>query len=259
MAAAQLLTPRPSSPAEGVHFVENFAGNGVITTNNIGRNGWTLTNIGGAGTQSYLTTILANDPPFGGIRDLTRATSDGDGSSIHMLAATARISGALSEKGGGFACRFRYPGISGNVIAANNFYIGLHTTRTATAPTDGISIQSLGGVMTLRVDSADGTDATQAFAGGSTLTSGTTAVLDVPHQLEVHWSGENGQGGPRVVEAYCDGEPVATIAGVDLDDDENFTPSLNHWQNQGGAQSYELDYHWFEYWQHMDWPDAPAV
>jgi len=251
-----LLTPRPASPAEGVHFVENFFGNGVITTNNIGQNDMTLTNIGGAGTQSYLTTIVDDDPPFGGMRDLTRATADGDGSSIHMLAATGVFTNSV--KGGGFACRFNYPDISGNVIAANNFYIGIHTSRTATAPTDGILIESLAGVMSLRVDTADGTDKKVAFSGGSTLTSGTTAVIGVPHQLEVHWSGENGQGGPLTVEAFCDNIPVANLT-TDIDNNEAATVSLNHWQNQGGAQSYELDYHWFEYWQFMDYPTAPAV
>ncbi len=35
---APLLTPRPAGPAEGVHFVENFFGNGLITTNNVGQN-----------------------------------------------------------------------------------------------------------------------------------------------------------------------------------------------------------------------------
>ena len=258
MAAAQLLTPRPSSAAEGVHFVENFVGNGTITTNLIGQNMWTTTAIANAGTLSYLTTILADDPPVGGIRMLTAGTADGDGDAVHMLAANARISGAKSEYGGGFAFRYRYPNIAGNQIAGNDFYIGLHTSVTATVPTDGILIFSDGGVLNLRADTADGSDATAAFAGGSTLTSGTTSVIDVAHQIEVHWTGENGNGGPRYIEAFCDGEPVATLT-TDLDDDENFTPAIVHYQNTGGADTLELDVHWFEYWQYMDWPDAPAV
>jgi len=240
-------------------MVENFIGNGTITTNLIGQNMWTTTAIGNAGTLSYLTTILADDPPIGGIRSLTAATADGDGDAVHMLAATARFSGVNSEKGGGFAFRYRYPGIAGNVIAANDFTIGVHSSVTATAPTDGIYIDSQGGVLTLHVASADHGDVSQAFASGSTLTSGTTSVIDVPHQIEVHWTGENGQGGPLTVNAFCDGEPVATIATAAIDDDENATPAIVHYQDQGGAQSYELDVHWFEYWQFLDYPDAPAV
>ena len=239
-------------------MVEQFIGNGTITTNLIGQNMWTTTAIGNAGTLSYLTTILADDPPIGGMRMLTAATADGDGDAVHMLAANARCSGANSEAGGGFAFRFRYPGITGNVIAANDFYIGVHSGVTATAPTDGIYIESAGGVLTLHAASADHGDVSQAFASGSTLTSGTTAVLDVAHQIEVHWSGENGQGGPKTVEAFCDGEPVASLIAV-IDDDENATPAIVHWQDQGGAQSYELDVHWFEFWQFYDYPTAPAV
>ena len=251
-----LLTPRPTSPAEGLHFVENFVGNGVITTDLIGQNKWTTTAIGNAGTLSYLTTILATDPPAGGMRMLTAGTADGDGDAVHMLAANARF--AASEGGGGFAFRFRYPGISGNVIAANNFYIGVHTSVTATVPTDGITVHSDGGVLTLRADSADHGDLTQAFASGTTLTSGTTAVLDVAHQIEVHWSGENGQGGPRLVEAFCDNVPVGSLYAV-IDDDENATPAIVHWQDAGTAQTFELDVHWFEHWQFLDYPTAPAV
>ncbi|RLC55768.1 MAG: hypothetical protein DRI30_07000 [Chloroflexi bacterium] len=239
-------------------MIEQFIGNGTITTNLIGQNMWTTTAIANAGTLTYLTTILADDPPIGGIRMLTANSADGDGDAVHMLAATARISGAKSTGGGGFAFRFRYPGIGGNQIAGNNFHIGLHSTVTATVPTDGINIFSDAGVLNLRADTADGTDGSQAFAGGSTLTSGTTAVIDVPHQIEVHWTGENGQGGPRNIEAFCDGEPVASLV-TDLDDDENFTPSIVHYQDTGGAATLELDVHWFEYWQFYDYPDAPAV
>jgi len=251
-----LLTPRPTSPTEGVHVVENFVGNGTITTNLIGQNMWTLASLGGAGTITYLTTVVDNDPPVGGIRSLTRDVADGDGSVINLLADTAKF--PTSVGGGGFAFRFNYPDIAGNVIAANNFYIGVHSTATAAAPTDGISIQSLGGVLTLRSDSADHGDTSQALEGVSTLTSGTTAVKGVPHSVEVHWSGENGQGGPLTVEAFVDDEPAGQLLSS-IDNDEAAELSIVHWQNQGGAQSYELDVHYFEYWQFMDYPTAPAV
>ena len=112
---------------------ENFAGNGVITTNNIGQNNWTFTAIETTGAFTYLTEVIP-DRPFGGIRHLTNVGA-GAGDSMHMLALTARVPGTTS--GGGFAFRFVYPSIGGNVIATNSFWVGLHTTRTATAPTDG--------------------------------------------------------------------------------------------------------------------------
>ena len=248
-----LLTPRPTSPAEGLHFVEQFVGNGVITTNLIGQNSWTTTAIANAGTLTYLTTILASDPPGGGIRMLSAGAS-GDGDAVHMLANNARIKGSVG--GGGFAFRFNYPSIAGNIIATNNFYIGLHTTVTATAPTDGILIESAGGVLTLRSDSADHGDLSQAFGGVTTLTSGTTAVLGTPHQVEVHWSGTNGQGGPRLVEAFCDNQPAGSLYSV-MDDDENVRPNIAHWAS--AADTLELDVHYFEWWQFLDYPTAAAV
>jgi len=250
-----LQTARPASPAEGVHFVENFHGNALITTNNVGQNDWAFTAIGTTGTFTYLTTILA-DRPYGGIRHLTNVNANGDGDALHMLAASSLF--PASERGGGFACRFNYPSIAGNQLAGNNFYIGVHTTRTGTAPTDGILVFSDAGVMALRADTADGTDASVAFAAGSTLTSGTTAVIGVPHDLQVQWSGTNSNGGPLDVEAYCDGEPVASLV-TDMDNDEAASPAIVHWQDTGGGETLELDVHYFEYWQFMDYPTAADV
>jgi len=231
---------------------EDFFGNGVITTNNVGRHDWAFTAIGTTGTFTYLTEIVP-DRPFGGIRHLTNVGA-GAGDSLHMLAGTSKIPG--SNRGGGFAFRFVYPSIGGNIIATNSFWIGLHTTRTATAPTDGILIGSAAGVLTLRADSADSADASVAFAAGSTLTSGTTAVLGVAHDIQVQWSGTNSVGGPLDVEAFCDGEPVASLV-TGLDNDEAFTPSINHWCT--GTDTLELDVHYFETWQFMDYPTAATV
>jgi len=255
MAAKTLLTPRPTSPTEGVHFVENFVGNGTITTNLVGQNMWTITASGNGGTHTYLTTVTDADPPFGGIRHVTDGTATNDGNALTMLAATAVFPN--SEYGGGFAFRARVPTLAGNTLTGNSFYTGMHTSVSEAAPTDGISIQSVAGVLTLRADSADGSDATQAFAGGSTLTSGTTMVIDVAHDFEVHWTGENGNGGPRYVEAFCDGEPVAALT-TDIDNDEAATAAWVHYVSAGN-DTLEMDLQYFEYWQFMDWPDAAAV
>jgi len=255
MAQATLLTPRPTSPTEGVHFVENFIGNGTITTNLVGQNMWTITASGNGGTATYGVTVTDYESPFGGLRHLTDGTATNDGNAFTMLAASALF--PASELGGGFAFTARVPTLAGNTLTGNSFYIGMHTSVTEAAPTDGISIQSVAGVLTLRADSADGSDATQAFAAGSTLTSGTTMVIDVPHQFEVHWTGENGNGGPRYVEAFCDGEPVAALT-TDIDNDEAATAAIVHYVSAGN-DTLELDVWNFEYWQFMDYPLAPAV
>ncbi len=247
-----LQTARPTSPTEGVYMREDFFGNGLITTNNVGRNDWAFTAIVTTGTFTYLTEVVP-DRPFGGLRHLTHVDS-GAGDSLHMLALTGKF--PASDRGGGFAFRFIYPSISGNVIATNDFLIGVHTTRTATSPTDGILIKSVAGVMTLRADTADGTDKAVAFAAGSTLTAGTTAVLGVAHDIQVQWSGTNSNGGPLDVEAYCDGEPVASLV-TNMDNDEAATPSINHFCT--GTDTLELDIHYYEYWQFMDYPTAAVV
>ena len=133
---------------------EDFFGNGLVTTNNVGRNDWAFTAIETTGAFTYLTEVVP-DRPFGGIRHLTNVGA-GAGDSLHMLALTAKA--PASTRGGGFAFRFVIPAIGGNIVATNSFLIGLHTTRTATAPTDGILVGSAEGVLTLRVDSADGAD-----------------------------------------------------------------------------------------------------
>ncbi|KKL07653.1 hypothetical protein LCGC14_2583870, partial [marine sediment metagenome] len=139
-----------------------------------------------------------------------------------------------------------------------DFRIGIHSTVTATAPTDGISIQSISGVLTLRSDSADHGDTSQALEGVGTLTSGTTLVKGVPHSIEVNWTGENGQGGPLIVEAFVDDEPAGQLKS-NIDNDENAEASIVCWGSAGGAVTLEADVHYFEYWQFMDYPTAPAV
>ncbi len=250
-----LLTARPTSPTEGIHIVEDFAGNGTITTNLVGKHGWTITALGNGGTHTYLTTILDNDPPFGGFRHVTDVTATGDGNALTLLAATLKF--PTSVGGGGFAFRFNLPDIASNIIAGNEFYVGVHTSVSVTAPTDGISIQNLSGVLTLRSDSADHGDTSQALAGVGTLTSGTTAVKGVPHSCEVHWSGENGQGGPRIVEAFVDDEPAGSLL-CNIDNDEAATLAIVQW-NSGAGNTLESDIHFFEYWQFMNYPTAPAV
>ncbi len=250
-----LLTARPTSPTEGIHFVENFIGNGTITTNLVGQNMWTITAAANGGTHTYLTTITDTDPGFGGIRHVTDGTAQNDGNALTMLALTGKFK--ASVRGGGFAFRAKVPTLSGNTLTGNSFYIGMHTSVSSTAPTDGICIQSVAGVLTLRSDSADHGDTSQDFAAGATLTSGTTMVIDVAHNFEVHWTGENGQGGPRIVEAFCDDEPVGSVL-CNIDNDEAVTASWFHYSSATN-NTLEMNLEYFEYWQFQDYPTAPTV
>ena len=245
---------RPLNGIDGLHVVDRFTNNTGVTTGIVGSNDWVMTTIGNASTLSRIIPAATQIP--GGLRFTTAGTADGDGEAL--LSSTDGIVFKASVKGGGFAFAYRYPSIAGNILAGNDFWIGVNSSVTATAPTDGISVFSDAGVLALFVDSADHGDTTQAVAGVTTLTSGTTAVLGTIHYVEVIWTGENGQGGPRLVEMFVDGEPAASCL-CNIDDDESAEMKILHYQNTGGADTLELDVFFYEYWQWYDWPTAAAV
>lgn len=245
---------RPRNGIDGIHIVENFISNDLVADNTVGQQGWELQTIANLGTLALLTGA-ANQRP-GGLRHTTAATADGDG--MALQSNDDGITFKASVKGGGFAFAFRYPNVGGNQLAGNDFWVGVNTSITATAPTDGISVFGDAGVLTLYVDSNDHGDTTAAAAGVTTLTGGTTAVLDVIHYVEVIWTGENGQGGPRFVEMFIDNEPAGS-ALCNIDDDETAELKILHYQNTGGAADLEWDILFYEYWQWYDWPTAPAV
>jgi len=245
-------TVRPRHAGEGIHIVDNFIGNDLVTDNNIGQFKWQLTAIANTGTFAYLDP---SDRP-GGLRHTTDATADGDGDVLQS--DTDGINFPASTGGGGFAFAFRYPDVNSNALAGNNFRIGVDSSVTAAAPTDGISVLGDAGVLTLRSDSADHGDTSQAATSVSTLTSGTTAVLDVVHFVVVQWSGENGQGGPNLVECFVDNEKAASVYSV-IDNDETAELKIAHWQDTGGTADLEFDILFYEYWQFYDLPTAEAV
>lgn len=88
-----------------------------------------------------------------------------------------------------------------------------------------------------------------AVAGVSTLTSGTTMVLDTWHNFKVEWSGENSEGGPAVVRLFIDGELGAEIDNCLIDDDEEFELKIAHWQDTGSTDDLEFDIDYFEFLQ----------
>lgn len=245
---------RPKNGVEGIHIVENFISNDLVTDNNIGQQGWELQTIANASTLAYLADTATSRP--GGLRITTNGTAQGDGAALQSN--DDGITFPASGQGGGFAFLFRYPDISGNILATNNFRIGVHSAIDATEPTDGIWLDSAAGVLSLDCASADHGDTTVNLSDPTTLTSGTTAVLGVWHLAEVWWEGENGQGGPRIAYAAIDGEMAGSVL-CNIDDDETAELKILHWQTAVGGDTLELDIKFYEYWQWYDLPTATAV
>lgn len=229
----------PTSPADGTHIAESFLTNDAVTDAALGQLRWERVTIANASTPSYLTAT-----GHGALRLTTAATADGDGEALRLFTDALVLEG----KGGWFRTRVRYPDITGNQLAGNNFRIGLDDSVTATSPTVGIWIDSDAGVLSLQVDSADGGDKADAASGVSTLTSGTTMVLGTWHDIEVHWEGENALGGPENVRMYVDGELAAEVKSTLIDNDEEVEIKIAHWQDSGGAADLELDIDYFEAW-----------
>ena len=229
----------PQSPRDGTYIKDDFLTNDAVADATIGELRWEIVTIGNASTYSYLTA-----QGHGVVRSTTASTADGDGSCLRSFTDGIVIDG----KPGFFAARVRYPDVTGNALAGNNFRIGLDDSVTATSPTVGIWIDSDAGVLSLQVDSADGTDKAASVAGVSTLTSGTTMVLDTWHDFLVTWEGENSNGGPDTVKLFVDGELAATVKGSDLDNDEEVELKIAHWQDSGSGADLELDVDYFEVW-----------
>ena len=246
--------PRPASAVEGIHRVDNFIANDLVTDNNIGELGWELQTIGNASVISYLDGTAGSRP--GGLKIITDSSADGDGCALQT--DDDGITFIASEQGGGFAFLARIPSADSGQLAGCNFRIGAHSALDATEPTDGIWVDCDAGVISLDAASADHGDTNAAAAGVTTFTSGTTMVLNEWHLFEVRWSGENGQGGPRFVELFVDGEPAASVL-CNIDDDETAELKILHWQDSGGGLAVPFQIAFFEYWQFFDLPIAATV
>ena len=229
---------RPVSPLDGFWLKDDFLSNDSVADAVVGELGWEIVLIANASTYVLVTAVAAGEA---GILRSTTAVTTGDGSNLRLDEDSFVFGGS----GGGFAFKFRYPTITGNALAGNNFRIGLNDSVTVTAPTVGIWIESDAGVLSLEADSADHGDTSVALAGVSTLTSGTTAVIDTWHTARVEWTGANGQGGPRLVEAFIDGEVAGSVLAV-IDDDEEAEPKITHWNDAGDTLDLDLDF--IEFW-----------
>lgn len=226
---------RPVSPVDGWWIKEDFISNDAVTDAAVGELRWEIATIGNASTIALRTAM-----PGGALKDTTNATANGDGE-VYRLFTDGLV---LKGGSGGFAFRAALA----DQIASNNFRIGLDDSVTATAPDCGIWVNCDGGVISLECYSNDHGDAPTAPATGvSTLTNGTTMVVATWHDFRVEWTGTNGQGGPRYIELFVDGERAAA-SFCTLDDDEEVEPKIVHWQDSGGALAVELDIDYYEAW-----------
>lgn len=220
-----------------MYIKDDFVTNEDVADATIGELNWELVTIANASTTALLVTTNATAGRPGVLRDTTAGTADGDGE-VYRLDEDSFV---LDGKPGSFSFAARYPDITGNQLAGNDFRIGLQDSVTATEPTVGIWVFSDAGVISLQADSADHGDTSASAASVSTLTSGTTMVLGTWHDFEVRWSGSNAQGGPKEVILFVDGELAGKITNCAIDNDEEMEFSIVHYQNSGGAATLELD------------------
>lgn len=226
----------PLRPGDGTYLKDDFLSNDAVTDAAVGELAWERETIGNASTLTYVTA-----QPNGVLRFTTASTADGDGEALRSFTDGIVFNGL----NGFFTARVRYPEITGNVIADNNFRIGLDDSVAATSPTVGIWVDSDAGVLSLQVDSANG-DYADTVTGVSTLTSGTTMVLGTWHDFHVEWSEENANGGPKIVRLYVDGELGAEVTTGVIGSDEEVELKIAHWQDSGGTDDLDLDVDWFE-------------
>jgi hypothetical protein len=227
----------PTSAADGTHIKDDFLGNTSVADGALGTVGWEVVVIGNA---SVLTYVASQN---GVLRLTTDDTADADGGMISthpdgiVLAGTNQL----------FRGRFRYPTITGNVLAANNFHFGFGDGTSVADHAVGVWVHSDAGVLSLEGASTNG-DISQAVAGVPTLTSGTTMVIDTWHDLEVQMEGTNANGGPATLKLFVDGELAATIDRFLLGSTETMEFGLKHWQDKGSGDDFELDVDYIEAW-----------
>jgi hypothetical protein len=224
-------------PADGTHIFDDFLGNSAVADATLGEVGWELTTVGNASTLAF---VAAQN---GVLRFTTASTADGDGQVINTHPDGIVLSGSNQWLRG----RFRYPNITGNQLAGNNFRFGFSASVTATEPAVGVWVDSDAGVLSFDVASTNG-DISAAAAGVSTLTSGTTMVLGTWHDVEIQMDGTNANGGPDRIRLFVDGELAAEIKNVLLGSAETMEFSLIHWQDTGSADDLELDVDFVEAW-----------
>ena len=226
------------SPRDGTHVFDDFFANSGVADATTGTLNWELTTVGAAASTP---TFVASQN--GIMRLTTGSTGDADGEALTLHPDGVTLGGTQQE----FWFRVRFPSISGNIIAGNNFRIGFSASVAVTEPAVGVWVDCNSAVLELDVASTNG-DLNTAVTGISTLTSGTTMVLGTWHNFHVIMDGTNTNGGPDRVRLFVDGELGATIENVLLGSTETVEYSIVHWQDTGGADTLELDIDYIEFW-----------
>ena len=230
---------RPLRAHEGFYWVEDFIGNDSVADAALGQTRMELVTIGNASTLALQTGFAG-----GVLRITTAATADGDGEVLRLFTDGLALGGA----GGGFSMRFRH-----TTAITSDIRWGWQDSVTAADPAVGLFIMSDSGVMSLHSDSTNG-DHDVAAAGGGSLTSGTTAIVDTWHYAEMIYTGANGNGGPNLATLYVDGSPATGVASLYpvIGSAETGELSLVHYQNTGGAAARIIDLDFLEAWQWID-------
>ncbi len=223
-----------TSPRDGTHIFDDFFANSGVADATTGTLNWELTTIANASTPTFVAG------QNGILRDTT-AGSSGDGEAYTLHPDGVVLSGTNQQ----FWFRARYPTISGNVLAANNFRIGFSDSVTTTEPAVGVWVDSAAGVISFDVASTNG-DISVAAAGVSTFTSGTTMVIDTWHDFWVTMDGTNANGGPDRIRLFVDGELAGTINNALLASTETMEFSIVHWNSSGATLEFDIDY--IEFW-----------
>lgn len=217
-----------TSPAEGTHTFDDFHSNSAVTTGLLGSLDWLMTTIVGASTPSFVAS------PNGILRLTT------DGTTAHGLAVHLMEDKVTLADGDGVIIRFRARLTT--TLTGNNFKIGLNNVVTVADGTVGIWIESDAGVLTIEARSTN-SDFSVNVGGVTTLTSGTTAVVDTWHDYELRLSGTNTNGGPDQIDCFIDGEAAGSIKKFLLGSTETMEFSIVHWDDAGVEKLLDIDYY----------------
>ncbi len=222
----------------GYHIVEHFNSNDSVADANVGDLNWEIDIISsGAETLSYGT---AQGETY------LRATGAGGGAADGSVLSLADDSVSAGPNGGYVRVRYRIPNVDANTIANNLGRFGLTDVVTTGEPVVGLSFEfTTAGVLEFDSASANG-DVNTPFSA-SKLTSSTTHVLGTTNNVELVWSGNNGNtdAGPDTLACYINGQLAGIQRGtVLLDGSETMEPTIAHWTD--GTTTLELDVFGFE-------------
>jgi hypothetical protein len=220
----------PNSPLDGTYIKDDFLSNSGVADATVGELGWEMVTIANASTPSFVAGQ-------NGIMRVTTDTTGGDGEAFVLHPDAILLAGTNQM----VRARVRYPTLSGNVLAGNHFRIGFGDSVTATTNAVGVYVESAAGVLTLHGASTNG-DIAQAAAGVSTLTSGTTMVIDTWHDIAIFCEGTNANGGPKTLKMFVDGELAGTADNFLLGSTETMELQIVHWCSTGASLEFDIDY-----------------